>query len=172
MEPLPPLRCTTTIMCSMVPTLPLPTTVLSVIMAITTIHPIHVMVVIMMIIPSTTNPNHVTANFPTDCASCHNENAWVPSSFDHDGLYFPIYSGEHEGEWNACTDCHTNPNNYAVFTCITCHTNPQTNNEHNGVGGYSYNSPACLACHPQGEATASSFNHNATAFPITGRTRV
>ena len=110
----------------------------------------------------------MTANFPTDCASCHNENAWVPSSFDHDGLYFPIYSGEHEGEWNACTDCHNNPNNYAVFTCLTCHTNPQTNNEHNGVGGYSYNSPACLACHPQGEATASSFNHNATAFPITG----
>jgi hypothetical protein len=117
---------------------------------------------------TTTNPNHVTANFPTDCASCHNENAWVPSSFDHDGLYFPIYSGSHEGEWNACTDCHTNPNNYAVFTCITCHTNPQTNNEHNGVGGYSYNSPACLACHPQGESTASTFNHNATAFPITG----
>ena len=117
---------------------------------------------------ATTNPNHVTANFPTDCAACHNENNWTPATFNHDGLYFPIYSGEHQGEWTSCTDCHTNPNNYAVFTCLTCHTNPETNDEHEDVGGYVYNSPACLACHPQGEASPSSFNHNATAFPITG----
>lgn len=115
----------------------------------------------------TTDPNHSTANFPTDCNACHNENAWQPATWDHDGMYFPIYSGEHEGEWNACVDCHTNPNNYAIFTCITCHTNPDTDEDHEGVNGYIYNSPACLACHPNGDASTA-FNHSTTTFPLTG----
>ncbi len=100
----------------------------------------------------TNDPDHQAANFPTDCAACHSQNAWVPSTWDHDALYFPIYSGRHEGEWNQCTQCHTNPDNYAVFTCLTCHTAGETNEEHDGVSGYQYNSPACLACHPNGEA--------------------
>lgn len=115
----------------------------------------------------TTNPNHTAAHFPTDCASCHTETAWTPASFDHDGQYFPIYSGKHKGEWNQCAECHTNPSNYAEFSCITCHTNPETNNDHNGINGYAYNSPACLACHPAGDA-AGSFDHNTTSFPLTG----
>jgi hypothetical protein len=84
---------------------------------------------------NTTDPDHQALQFSTDCISCHTENEWDPSTFDHDGQYFPIYSGEHQGEWDACTDCHTNPSNYAEFTCITCHTNPETGNEHNGVNG-------------------------------------
>ena len=116
----------------------------------------------------TTDPNHVSAQFPTDCATCHSETAWTPSTFNHDGLYFPIYSGSHNGQWDQCMDCHTNASNYSQFTCITCHTNPETNNNHNGVGGYYYSSPACLACHPNGEADGSSFDHNTTNFPLTG----
>ncbi len=116
---------------------------------------------------STTNPNHVTLQFSTDCATCHGETAWVPATFDHDAQYFPIYSGAHNGEWSECLDCHTNPANYAEFTCVTCHANPETDNEHVGVNGYSYNSPACLACHPTGDAT-NVFDHNTTAFPLTG----
>jgi len=65
-------------------------------------------------------------------------------------MYFPIYSGEHEGKWNQCSDCHTNPSNYAVFTCLTCHGLTETNNQHNGVSGYVYESNACLECHPDG----------------------
>ncbi len=115
----------------------------------------------------TTNPNHTAAQFSTDCASCHNETAWIPAAFDHDGQYFPIYSGKHKGEWDQCQDCHTNPSNYAEFTCINCHTNPQTTNQHNGINGFAYNSPACLACHPTGSAT-DGFDHNKTNFPLTG----
>ena len=115
----------------------------------------------------TVDPNHKALNFSTDCTSCHNESAWSPSTFDHDAQHFPIYSGKHEGEWAACTDCHTNPANYAEFTCITCHGNPETDNAHNGVAGYSYNSPSCLACHPTGSAD-DVFDHNQTGFPLTG----
>jgi hypothetical protein len=99
----------------------------------------------------TTDPDHAAANFPTDCAACHNENAWAPSTWDHDGMYFPIYSGKHDGEWNTCADCHTNPNDYSVFSCLGCHLPGQTNDDHTGVSGYVYESGACLSCHPDGE---------------------
>ena len=52
--------------------------------------------------------------------------AWKPATFDHDGKYFPVYSGSHNGKWNACSDCHTNNSNYAVFSCIACHEHNQT----------------------------------------------
>ncbi|MCC6410227.1 MAG: hypothetical protein IT270_01130 [Saprospiraceae bacterium] len=99
----------------------------------------------------TNNPNHASAQFPTTCQDCHSETAWEPSTFDHDGMYFPIYSGSHEGEWNQCSECHTTSGNYSIFNCLNCHTNPGTNNDHQGVNGYAYNSPACYACHPNGD---------------------
>ncbi len=102
----------------------------------------------------TTNPNHANLMFPTDCETCHTQTAWIPSTFDHDGMYFPIYSGEHEGEWNACSDCHTIAGNYSSFSCITCHEHnnqADVNDDHDGVSGYQYNSNACYSCHPTGE---------------------
>ncbi len=117
---------------------------------------------------STTNPNHQSAGFSTNCILCHTADIdWIPASFNHDDQFFPIYSGEHEGEWNDCIDCHNNPNNYAEFTCIGCHINPETNEEHNGVDGYVYESNACLACHPTGKS-GEAFDHNTTNFMLTG----
>ncbi|MEZ4987703.1 MAG: cytochrome c3 family protein [Saprospiraceae bacterium] len=118
---------------------------------------------------STLTPNHITAGFVNDCAICHTTDPdWMPAQFlAHDLQYFPIYSGAHEGEWNACVDCHFNPSNYAEFTCIGCHTNPETDEAHDMVGGYVYEDNACLACHPTGDAD-NVFDHNLTAFPLTG----
>ena len=117
---------------------------------------------------NTTDPNHTSAQFPTDCIQCHTENDWTPATFDHDGQYFPIYSGAHQGEWNECMECHTNPDNFSVFTCITCHTQSETANDHDPdeVPGYVWESNACFACHPNGDAS-NAFNHDAT-FPLTG----
>ena len=116
----------------------------------------------------TTDPSHVTLGFPTDCALCHSETDWTGAEFtDHDDQYFPIYSGAHMGVWSQCTECHTNINNYAEFTCITCHANPETDELHNGVNGYFYESSACLACHPTGDAD-NPFDHNDSNFPLTG----
>ncbi|MCB9332629.1 MAG: hypothetical protein H6574_16270 [Lewinellaceae bacterium] len=115
------------------------------------------------------NPNHQAANFALACTDCHTTDAgWMPASFArHDADYFPIYSGEHQGAWMECVDCHKNPGNYAEFTCVSCHQNPETDDAHGGVNGYSYNDQACLACHPSGDAT-DVFDHNNTAFPLTG----
>lgn len=99
---------------------------------------------------STTNPNHASAQFPMNCAECHSENSWTPSTFNHD-QYFPIDNGPHSQVWNTCATCHTNPNDYSVFSCTNCH-NDQGGlaNDHNEVSGYAYNSNACYTCHPDG----------------------
>jgi hypothetical protein len=97
----------------------------------------------------TTDPNHQAANFPTDCVLCHTTNpGWMPATFDHD--FFPIYSGPHDNEWNDCLDCHTNPEDFSMFTCVTCHTQAETDDEHQDVQDYIYESNACLMCHPDG----------------------
>ncbi|NNF36947.1 MAG: hypothetical protein HKN68_22785, partial [Saprospiraceae bacterium] len=114
-------------------------------------------------------PDHENAGFEMDCAKCHTADpGWSPAIYsNHDLAFFPIYSGSHEGEWSDCIDCHTDENNFSVFTCISCHMNPDTDDEHEGVAGYIYEDNACLACHPTGESDGA-FDHNATSFPLTG----
>lgn len=116
----------------------------------------------------TNDPNHVTADFSTNCEECHSiQPGWKPADFrEHDGLYFPIYSGRHQGEWGNCAECHTTSGNYILFSCIDCHEHNQsdTDDEHDGVNGYIYSSQACLDCHPTGDAEEG-FDHNLTLFP-------
>ncbi|MBK9416954.1 MAG: hypothetical protein IPN62_06585 [Flavobacteriales bacterium] len=102
---------------------------------------------------SATNPNHAGEGYPMDCTMCHSTAAWDPSTFNHDSQYFPIYSGNHNGEWNTCVDCHTSPGDFSTFSCIDCHEHDNQNsvdNDHQGESGYSYNSAACFNCHPNG----------------------
>ena len=104
----------------------------------------------------TTNPKHQTLGFSVTCTQCHTTNPdWKPASYtQHDTKSFPIYSGKHRGEWNSCTDCHANASNYAQFTCLSCHEHNKTDmdKEHRDENGYSYDSAACLKCHPKGNA--------------------
>ena len=103
---------------------------------------------------NTNDPPHQASNFPTDCTACHSENAWQPATFDHDNLYFPIYSGKHKDEWNNCSDCHNNASNYAIFSCTDCHEHSnrsEVDEDHREVNGYQYLSSACLSCHPTGD---------------------
>ena len=96
---------------------------------------------------NTNDPDHQAANFPNTCEDCHTTTAWTPANFDHDGQYFPIYSGEHNGEWDNCIDCHTIPNDFLMFSCIDCHEHSnkiEVDNEHEGVEGYIYESNACF----------------------------
>ena len=103
---------------------------------------------------NTTDPNHLAANFPTTCDDCHTDVAWKPATFDHDGQYFPIYSGTHSQAWTSCSDCHTNSSNYAEFSCIDCHAHEKTTTDehHTDVSNYVYNSINCYECHPNGRA--------------------
>jgi len=101
----------------------------------------------------TTNPNHQSAGFPNTCDTCHATSAWRPASWDHDGRYFPIYSGKHRGKWSSCSDCHVTAGSFRVFECILCHEHSnrsEVDSKHRGVSGYAYQSAACYRCHPRG----------------------
>ena len=93
----------------------------------------------------TTDPNHVTAGFPTTCATCHSTSSWLGATFNH--TWFNTNHGRANG---VCSVCHTNPNDYSIFQCTNCHAKTQTDNEHRGVGGYVYNSVNCYGCHKNG----------------------
>ena len=95
---------------------------------------------------ATTNPNHAAMGFGTQCEACHTTTSFRGATFNHP---FPITSGAHAGV--ACGQCHTTPGNYKVFSCTGCHTAPIMNPKHSQVPGYSYSSPACYQCHPQGK---------------------
>ncbi|PLX03779.1 MAG: hypothetical protein C0595_05790 [Marinilabiliales bacterium] len=117
---------------------------------------------------ATNDPPHASAQFSTECLTCHTQNAWEPSTFDHDSQYFPIYSGEHNNEWDLCSECHTDPSNYSVFSCIDCHEHNQSdmNSEHEGVGGYVWDSNACYECHPNGEEGGDAPHLNKSNYKI------
>jgi hypothetical protein len=93
----------------------------------------------------TTDPNHSSAGFPTNCDQCHGTSfsGWSGANFDHP---FPISSGRHAV---ACSECHQT-SDFRVFSCLGCHEQASTNSHHSGVTGYSYNSTACYSCHPNG----------------------
>ncbi len=95
-----------------------------------------------------TVPNHIAAGYPQTCDTCHTTSSWLGATFNH--TYFPI---PHHG--SVCNDCHQVSTNYASFTCINCHTQTahqqtQTNNQHQGVGGYTYGPTTCYNCHKNG----------------------
>jgi hypothetical protein len=94
------------------------------------------------------------AGWPTTCVTCHTRDAWLPANFDHDATYFPIYSGTHAGLWGNCQACHTDVNDYKVFSCLTCHLQPQTDGIHMAVPAYQYVSTSCYGCHRDGLAPA------------------
>ena len=93
----------------------------------------------------TNNPNHKAAGFPTTCATCHTTASWLGATFNH--TWFPTNHGNANG---VCSTCHTNPNDFTVFTCTNCHQKAQTDQNHQGVNGYVYNSVNCYNCHKNG----------------------
>ena len=93
---------------------------------------------------ATANPNHLSLAFSTSCVTCHTTKpGWKPAKYtQHDSQFFPIYSGRHNGTWDLCSQCHTDPNNYAQFNCITCHAGVHS--------GKNYSNAQCYSCHPKG----------------------
>jgi hypothetical protein len=97
-----------------------------------------------------TNPGHAAQPqfFPTTCQNCHNTTNWQNATFNHaQYTQFPINHGNANG---VCSTCHTNSNDYSVFQCTNCHTKSQTDQNHQGVKGYVYNSVNCYQCHSSG----------------------
>jgi hypothetical protein len=115
----------------------------------------------------TANPNHVAANFPSNCAQCHSTLAWSAASFDHSIVNF-VLTGAHTVPPRQCSDCHSN-NNYTLNStaCVTCHLKDYqgTTNPSHVTGNFPQ---ACGSCHSTSTWLNATFNHNSTGFPLTG----
>jgi mRNA-degrading endonuclease YafQ of YafQ-DinJ toxin-antitoxin module len=112
-----------------------------------------------------TSPNHVAGNFSHNCQSCHATTSWTPSTFDHNNTMFPL-TGAHQAV--ACSGCHAS-NQYQGLTtvCYDCHTTDfvSVTNPNHVAGNFSHD---CIQCHTTSGWFPASFDHNTTAFPLTG----
>jgi hypothetical protein len=90
------------------------------------------------------NPNHNSLAFSTVCTQCHTTNpGWTPATYtQHDSQFFPIYSGNHRGQWTLCSECHTNASDYSQFNCLSCHEDAHRDEN--------YTNAQCYSCHPRG----------------------
>jgi hypothetical protein len=99
-----------------------------------------------------------SGQFGTVCSACHNTSGWKNATFNHNNTAFPL-AGTHANL--NCKSCHVN-NVYqgTPRDCYSCHA---ARDAHNGQFGTD-----CASCHRPTQWQEASFNHNNTAFPLTG----
>lgn len=112
---------------------------------------------------ATTNPNHTTAGFGTDCAGCHSTVTWIGAGVVHPAT-FPLENAHNR----ACADCHSG--GYAGLNpaCASCHLadyNGTTDPPHVSF----QMSQQCQDCHNTITWGSGSWNH---PFPTTGHHNV
>ncbi|MBK7644748.1 MAG: hypothetical protein IPJ19_17185 [Planctomycetes bacterium] len=114
----------------------------------------------------TTNPNHVTSNFPQTCGDCHSTTDWTGATFDHSS-WWPL-TGQHAVPPRVCLDCHTS-GTYGQMptTCVSCHLA-----DYQGTTippHQSNNFPqTCQTCHNTSAWQPSTFSHTNVGFNLTG----
>ena len=116
---------------------------------------------------STTNPNHLTAQFGTTCNQCHGTDNWLNAKFDHSTVGFPL-TNSHAVPPRQCTDCHINNNyNLSSTACVSCHLKDfqGTANPNHVTANFPQ---TCEQCHNTISWANASFNHNTTGFTLTG----
>lgn len=116
----------------------------------------------------TTNPNHVTSNFPQGCDQCHNTSSWLNATFNHNSTGFSL-TGSHSVPPRQCTDCHVNNNyNLTSTACYSCHQKDYTS-AISPVNHLAAGFPTtCGTCHDTVQWTDATFNHTSTGFQLTG----
>lgn len=99
--------------------------------------------------------------FGARCAACHSTAGWrVVAKFDHDRTAFPL---ELRHATLRCSSCHDAKRRPAIQpACRSCHGDP-----HRGS-----NSFECDDCHRPDRWRIVRFDHDLTAYPLTGRHRI
>ena len=112
------------------------------------------------------DPDHRAFGFLTDCTLCHNSIAWSPASFDHAQASGFSLNGAHQSV--QCNDCHINNQLTGLpRDCYGCHVTDYnaTKDPDHLKGQYPHE---CTICHNENAWSPADFNHNLTAFPLTG----
>ncbi|MBZ5628100.1 MAG: hypothetical protein LAO06_04455 [Acidobacteriia bacterium] len=113
----------------------------------------------------TTNPNHASVGFPTDCSVCHSTTNWLGATFNHATTGFAL-TGTHATL--ACSACHgSTPLAATNAACASCHLKDYqgtTNPSHVAVAF----PQTCEQCHNTTNWSGATFNHTTTGFALTG----
>ncbi len=117
---------------------------------------------------ATTSPDHRQAGMGTDCRDCHGMVTWSGGGFDHGETGFPLTGAHRTAE---CSQCHVG----GRFTkersdCYACHVADYagtTDPNHVGAGF----GTECEACHGTTTWGGADFDHDQSAFPLTGSHR-
>jgi len=114
---------------------------------------------------ATADPNHAQAGFPLDCAMCHSTTTWTGVIFDHNQTAFPL-TGAHTTV--ACSTCHASGVYKGLGTaCVNCHLKNYTGTT-NPNHAQSNIPQTCDICHNTIAWQPAVYDHNKTAFPLTG----
>jgi len=102
------------------------------------------------------------ADFGVDCLACHDGLDSYGGAFDHDALEFPLV-GKHAPL--LCRDCHPTARSLddlraAPRDCAACHAADDAHQGRFGTG--------CAACHTPSDWQQATFDHSASAFPLSG----
>ncbi len=111
-------------------------------------------------------PNHVEANFSTDCQNCHgvSDISWSSGKVNHS--FFPLTGGHKIAN---CFACHKQGSNFKGLTaaCYPCHK--QNFVQAKNPDHIQANFPTtCQDCHNTVSFLQTTFNHNSTGFALTG----
>ncbi|HKV63101.1 MAG TPA: hypothetical protein VJO16_14395 [Candidatus Acidoferrum sp.] len=121
----------------------------------------------------TTNPNHVAAQFPQTCDTCHNFDSWLGATVNHAAppISFPLTNGHANVP---CANCHVG-GNYSLQVAATdcgnsgCHltTWQQTTNPKHSAAAAVFPIATCSNCHNAVSWLTANFDHSTTGFPLT-----
>jgi len=116
----------------------------------------------------TTSPDHDASGFGTDCIRCHGvfASTWGSGDFIHPAS-FPL-TGAHR--LLECVACHTDGFVGTPTDCVACHQDDYDRTTDPGHLSAAFPTD-CRACHTTSAWEPASFDHNATAFPLTGAHR-
>jgi hypothetical protein len=123
----------------------------------------------------TTNPNHVAAQFPQTCETCHSFDSWLGATANVNHAAPPINFPLTNGHANVpCESCHVG-GNYQLKIAATdcgnagCHltTWQQTTNPKHSAAATVFPVATCTNCHNTVSWLTANFDHGTTGFPLT-----
>ncbi|MBI5214695.1 MAG: hypothetical protein HY960_02975 [Ignavibacteriae bacterium] len=115
---------------------------------------------------ATTTPSHEQVKFPVDCNRCHQVTSTWSSGFNHNRTTFPL-TGAHQTA--ICSQCHVD-NKFLNLPsdCYSCHAQHFADAQSPNHVAAELNHD-CKLCHTTSVWKPSTFEHSATAFPLTGK---
>jgi hypothetical protein len=122
----------------------------------------------------TTNPNHVAAQFPQTCETCHSFDSWLGATANVNHAAPPINFPLTNGHANVpCESCHVGGNYQLKITATDCGnagchltTWQQTTNPKHSAAATVFPVATCSNCHNTVSWLTANFDHSTTGFPL------